>query len=71
MKKLLKLVGRSHLAEDQGIEDGENVAAIGEHAFHHAVVHRIAVGEALPALHHMTWHIDIRAQLLQRVAPQK
>jgi hypothetical protein len=60
-----------HFPEDQGIEYRQDVLAVSEHAYQHAVVEGIALGQALPALQDPRRDVDILAQLLQRMAPHE
>ena len=68
---LLRLRWDEHFAEHQGIEDGQDMFAIGQHPVDHAMVHRVALRQALPAFENVGGNVDILAQLLQRVAAQK
>jgi len=60
-----------HFAEDEGIENCQDVLAIGEHPLHHAVIHGIVLCQTLPALQHVRRDVDILPQFLQRVPAQK
>jgi hypothetical protein len=60
-----------HFPENQSIENGEDVFAVGEHAFQHAVIHGIALGQPLPTLQHVRWNVNVFTQFLQRVAAQE
>jgi hypothetical protein len=68
---LLHSMGNSHFSEDQSIEYRQDVLAVGEHTFQHAVVHGISLGQALPALEYMRGDVDVFAQLLQGVTSQE
>ena len=60
-----------HFAEDEGVENGQDVLAVGEHPLQHAVVHGIVLRQTLPALQHVRGDVDILPQFLQRVPAQK
>jgi len=57
--------------EDQGIEDGKNVLAIGQNASHRTLVHGVVIGEALPLGQNVGRHSDVFPQFLDRMAAQK
>ena len=60
-----------HFAEDEGLKNGENVFAVGQHAVKHAVIHGVVLRQPLPALQNVRRDIDILAQFLQRVPAQE
>jgi hypothetical protein len=64
-------MGDGHFTEDEGIENRQDVPAVGEHAFEHTVIEGIALGQALPALQDTRWDVNVLAQLLERMAAHK
>jgi hypothetical protein len=64
-------MGDGHFPKDEGVKNGQDVLAVSEHVFQHAVIHGIVLRQALPAFQHVGRDIDILAQFLQRVPPQE
>jgi hypothetical protein len=56
---------------DQGIEDGEDVAPVFDHAVENISQFRVALGVAVPLQQYRGRHFDIAAELLGRMAPQE
>jgi hypothetical protein len=64
-------MGDGHFPENQRIENGEDVLAVGEHAVQHAVIQGIALGQQLPTRQYVGWNVNVFTQFLQRVAAQE
>jgi hypothetical protein len=64
MTQLLEPVWESDFLENQGIEDGKHVLAIGQNASYGALVHWVVIREALPLGQNVGGHIDIRPKFL-------
>jgi hypothetical protein len=56
---------------NEGIEDGEDVAAIFDHAVENVAEFRVALGIAVPLQQHCWRNLDIAAKLLWRMAAQE
>ena len=57
--------------KNQGIENGEDVLAVGEDAGHHSLIPGVAQGEALPAFQDFGRDVNISAQFFHRVSAQE
>ena len=71
MTRLLESFGRRHLLEDQRVEDGEDVLAVGEDSFQGWLRPGFAECLALPALEDLGWHVNILAEFLERMPAQE
>lgn len=56
---------------DQGVEDGEDVAAVFDHAVEDVAKLGVALGVAMPFQQHGGRNLDVTAELLGRMAAQE
>ena len=63
--------GGYHLAEYQRVKNGEDFFAVVYDALDGRLVPWVLHGEPLPALEHLWRHVNISAELLQRMTAQK
>ena len=69
--QLLDAFAGRHFFEDQRIENGENVFAVGKDSFQGGLSPGFMPSLALPALEDLRRDVNILAQLLQRMPAQK
>jgi hypothetical protein len=71
MRQLLNSLAGFHFFEDEGIEDGKHVPAVGEDSVDAHLGPGLTPRQALPAFHDLGWDIDILAEFLERMTAQK
>lgn len=69
--QLLDSFRSSHFLEDERVEDGQDVLAVGDDSIAAELVPGVAARFPLPALEHLRRDVDILAESLQRMAAQE
>jgi len=69
--QLLKSRGTLKFAMDEGVENGEDVLAVGKDPLHRGAIPRVLHGLAPPAFQDLGRDVDILAQLLKWITSQK
>src|ERR671931_136707 len=61
----------AHFLEDKGIEDGEDVLAVGDNSLDVGMVPGVANGEAFPTLQDLRGNVNVPPELFDWVTAQK